>query len=91
MPDSLDFDATTTPQDIVSVLSLTTERWYTLFNASTTATLFHREAAQAPDPTGRKNRIEAGSGCTIQHTDAPIWFWTDDPAGCPVLVTERPR
>ena len=83
------FDVGADPQNARSVLSLTIGQRYTLQNISTTATLFYREAAVKPAPTMRAHRVESGGtawftpGATVQP-----WFWTDDPGGCPCVLTE---
>ena len=86
---SRDFDATTSSQDLVAALGLVAGTVYTGQNVSTTATLFVREAAAVPVPTARAFRIEAGGHFTINpRAGGPIWLWTDDPGGCPVLVDQ---
>ena len=85
---AVDFDATATPQDVVAAVGLMRGRAYTAQNASTVATVYVREAATAPAPTGRAFRVEAGGNFTVKPTGSPIWCWTDDPAGCPVILAE---
>ena len=88
---SHDFDATTTPQDVVAALSLTAGTTYTGQNVDTIATLRVREAATAPAATDRAHKIEAGGQFTIAPDPGEgIYVWTDDPAGCAVIVTEAP-
>ncbi len=97
---TLDFDATMVPQDLVAVAGLTQGVSYSGQNISTTATLFSREAINAPTPGARAWRVEAGGGgawgveaggaFTLKPMGAPIWLWTDDERGCPVVLAETP-
>ncbi len=41
-----------------------------------------------PSASSRAHRIEAGSGGIIKTDRDPLWVWTDDPGGCPVILTE---
>ena len=86
---SLDFDATGTPQSIEAALSLTDGQTYVLQNLSTTATLFSRNAATQPATSERAHRYEAGALFVFEADAADAsWLWTDDPAGCAVIVSE---
>ena len=87
---SRDFDASMVPQDLVAALGLVAGTLYAAQNVSTTATLFVREDSVVPEPTARAFRIEAGGHFTCSPTGNPIWLWTDDLAGCPVLLDEAP-
>ena len=88
---SRDFDATAVPQDVVAALSLTAGTRYQGQNASTTATLFIRETVVAPVTGDRAFRVEAGGAFTVgPEPGVAVWLWTDDPAGCPVIVGEAP-
>lgn len=87
---ALDFDATTTPRDVVAALSLTAQSIYAAQNTSTTATLFVREAAAAPTPGARAFKVEAGSPFELRPLGEPIYLWTDDPQGCPVILNLAP-
>ncbi len=83
---SKDFDATGVPVDIVDALSLEPNTLYTGQNVSTTATLFVREAAAMPSTSARAFKVEAGSPFTLKFQGTPLWFWTDDANGCPVVL-----
>ena len=86
---SMDFDATGTPADIVASLSLTPGTRYAGQNVSTTATAFIREAATAPAVGARAHKVEAGGQFTLNPLAGEgIYAWTDDPLGCPLIVTE---
>lgn len=86
---SQDFDATTTPQDIVAALSLTAGTRYTGQNVSTFATLRVRQAAGAPAASDRAHKIEAGGSFTIDpQTGQGVFVWTDEADGAAVIVTE---
>ena len=86
---SQDFDATTVPQDIISVLNLTAGSAYTCQNVDAISTLRFREAATVPDAIARAHKIEAGGHFTFEpQTGQLIYLWTDDPRGCKVIVTE---
>ena len=85
---SMDFDANQAPRNVVSVLGLALRTRYTCQNVSGTATLFFREAAAQPAATDRAFRIEPGGFFTLEPQGTPLWFWTDDPDGCAVVVTE---
>ena len=85
---SQDYDATLVPADIVTGLSLAEGTQYQGQNTSTIATLRIREAAVAPDANARAIRVEAGGVFTIKPDGDGIWVWTDDAAGCPVILTE---
>ena len=87
---SRDFDSTLLPTDIVSDLGLTVGVAYEGQNLSTVATLRIRQAATEPEADSRAIRIEAGGVFTINPDGDGIWLWTDDTAGCPVIVTESP-
>ena len=87
---SQDFDASQVPVDIVTGLSLAAGTLYQAQNTSTTATLRIREAAVAPAADARAIRIEAGGVFTINPDGDGIWLWTDDTAGCPVILTPAP-
>ncbi len=83
---SMDFDATGVPTDIVDALGLTSGTRYTGQNVSTTATLFVREAAAMPTMHARAFKVEAGSPFTLKPEGIPLWVWTDDPNGCPLVL-----
>ena len=87
---AIDVDVTVTPQDVVTVAGLTAGTPYQVQNVSTTATLFVREAVNAPAAGARGFRVEAGGNATIRpEAGAAVWLWTDDPAGrCPVILDE---
>ena len=83
----MDFDATQTPVDVVSALGLEAGTTYSGQNVSNTSTLFVREVATVPDITDRAFRIEAGSSFRIRPDGRlSIWIWTDESAGCPVIL-----
>ena len=84
----MDFDATPVPVDVVAALGLTQDTRYSGQNVSGTATLFVREAAAAPAVTDRAFRIQSDGQFTLRPRGAPIWLWTDEPSGCPVIVGE---
>ena len=84
---SQDFDVSRTPADIVAGLSLTQGQRYTVQNVSPAATMFLRQATAAA-VSDRAHRIETGGYMTIRPDGEPIWLWTDDAAGCPVIATE---
>ena len=87
---SQDFDATAAPADLVAGLSLAVGTKFTVHNTSTVATAFFREAAVAPAPNARAFRVEASGAVTIRAKAAgdKIFVWTDDPGGCPLIVSE---
>ncbi len=85
---AIDFDATLVPTDIVAAGSLASQQAYTAQNLSGVASLFVREASSAPSPRERAFKIEPGTVFTIRPTGAPIYVWTDDAAGCPVILNE---
>ena len=87
---SQDFDATGAPADIVAGLGLSSGTHYQGQNTSTTATLRVRESVAAPAADARAIRIEAGGVFTTNPDGDGIWLWTDDTAGCPVIITESP-
>ena len=82
----MDFDATQTPVDVVAALGLTQGTRYTGQNVSGTATLFAREATAPPAVTDRAFRVESAGQFTIRPSGPPIWCWTDESAGCPVIL-----
>ena len=84
----IDFDASSDPADVAAGASLTQGTRYTVQNLSTVATLFIREQAGQPAATARAFRIEAGGMFTIKSAGTPIWLWTDDPDGCPMILAE---
>ena len=84
---AVDIDATATPRDLVTVAGLAVGTTYSGQNLSTTATLFIRGAATAPDAGERAFRVEAGGAFTITaEAGAGIFVWTDDAAGCPLIL-----
>ena len=85
---SMDFTATLAPRAINVSLSLSLHVRYQCQNVSGLATLFFREATATPPATDRAFRIEPGGYFVLAPEGDPLWFWTDDPAGCPVVVTE---
>ena len=86
-----DFNATGTPQDIVAALGLDMGKTYTCQNVGAFQTLRVREAASAPDARASAFRVEASGHFTVKPDGAnAIWVWTDDPAECPVVLTEAP-
>ena len=85
---ALDFDATNVPTDVVASLNLVNGRSYTGQNVSTIATLFARESATAVTPGTRSFRVEAGGDFQLDISVDPIYLWTDDPDGCPVIFDE---
>ena len=90
MADSLEFDATAAPTDVASALSLDTGTRYAGQNLSTVATLFLREKSTAPAAGERAFRIESGGPFSVRPTGTPIWLWTDDAGGCPLILGEAP-
>ena len=87
---AMDFDATLVPRDIVAGLSLATGTRYTVQHVGVHGTMFVRESAAEPAPSARAFRVEAGVPVTIEPDGEPIWFWTDEPDGVPVLVNAAP-
>ena len=88
---SQDFDAMGAPTDIVAGLGLAAGELYQGQNTSTTATLRVRESVAAPTADARAIRIEAGGNFTFSPDGTNgIWLWTDEPAGCPVILTPAP-
>ena len=88
---SQDFDASQVPVDIVADLGLTVGTLYEGQNVSTTATLRVRQAAAAPSADARAIRVEASGSFRLSPDGTNgVWVWTDDPGGCPVIVTEAP-
>ena len=43
-----------------------------------------------PDANAPAFRIEASGHFIIEPANNPLWLWTDDPDGCPVVITESP-
>ena len=82
------FDASVLPVDIVAALGLAQDTRYSGQNVSQTSTLFVREAAAAPAVTDRAFRIQSDGQFTLRPRGAPIWLWTDEADGCPVIVGE---
>ena len=84
----IDFDATGSPADVVSVAGLVQGTRYTFQNVGTIATLFIREQAAQPSPlTARAFRVESGGNFTLKSAGTPIWLWTDN-GTCPVILSE---
>ena len=86
---SRNFNATAMPQNIRTTFGLVNGASYTGQNVLATATLFLRDAAVRPQPNARAFRHETGGFFYFtpdRTTD--LWAWTDDPAGCAVIVTE---
>ena len=84
-----DFNATTTPRDIVDELGLVVGTRYTIQNVSTVATLRFREAVTPPSPDARAFRAEAGSAFALKPDGTNgIFLWTDDAEGAPVICSE---
>ena len=91
MAETIDFDLTGTPVDLIAGLSLKVGTVYAVQNASTTATARFRESDTAPAASARAFRIEAGGNLSIK-ANAPgdkIFAWTDAADGCPLVVSER--
>ena len=86
----MDFDATQNPVDIVVAVGLAQDTIYSGQNVSGTATLYVREAATIPAVTDRAFRVESGGRFTLRPRGAPIWFWTDESAGCSVILSVAP-
>ena len=87
---SQNFDATRVPADIVADLGLAIGTSYVGQNLSTFATLLFRESANAPDVSARAFRVESGGVFTLgPQSGVGIWLWSDDAAGCPVVVSEQ--
>ena len=84
-----DFDATSVPVDVVAALGLAGSTTFQVQNVSTTATLFIRETSDPVTGASRSFRAEAGGLFTIKVALDPIWMWTDDPSGCPVILDEQ--
>ena len=85
---SIDFDIGRAPVDVTPML--TTGTTYAGQNLSTTATIFFREAATVPTLPSFGFRVEASGSFTLKPSGPGIWFWTDDAAGAPIIVTESP-
>ena len=86
----MDFDATVIPADVVVALSLAQGVLYSGQNVSGTSTLYVREQVAAPDLTDRAFRVESGGRFTLRPSGEPIWAWTDELAGCAVIVAVAP-
>ena len=86
---SRNFNATGMPQSIRTVLGLVNGTDYVGQNVSASATLFLRDAAVRPQPNARAFRHET-SGFFYFSPDGitDLWAWTDDLAGCAVIVSE---
>lgn len=82
-----DFDATTTPQDVVSVLSLEAGKEYAIQNLSGRATLYFRSAPTAPDMSARAFEVSPKQVGYI-NGDEPTWVWTDSAFGSQAIVDE---
>ena len=87
---AVDFDATTTPQDVFAALSFTVGVSYTGQNVDAKATLFVREDIAVPLVTARAFRVESGGYFTLKSvaTADQAFLWTDDADGCAVIFTE---
>ena len=83
-----DFNVTSIPVDIVAALGLIAGKSYTGQNVSTTASLFVRPSIAAPSVSDRHFHITSGEHFTIRPDATPIWCWTNDSSGCPVIVDE---
>ena len=89
MPDAIDHDVTVVPTDIVAAASLTVGTTYYGMNLSTTATLYGRPESNEPAVTARAYRYEAGGEFELEIKQGEkIWLWTDDSAGCPIILNE---
>ena len=84
----MDFDATLIPVDVVAALNLEYGLDYLLQNVAPSATLFVRESLTAPAVTERGFKVESGGRFVLRPKpiDVPLWLWTDEPAGCAVIV-----
>ena len=86
---SMDFNATQIPQNMTSALGLIVDQQYTGQNVSTVATLYAREDSVQPAVGARAFRHESGGFFYFMPSaNNDLWVWTDDPDGCPVIVTE---
>ena len=83
----MDFDATLVPADVVAALGLTQGTRYSGQNVGL-ATLYIREQVAAPDLTDRAFRVQSGGAFTLRPAGEPVWLWTDDAGGCPVILAE---
>ena len=85
---SRNFDASTTPRSLETVLGLPVGASCWLQNLSPSATLLIRQAAVAPAADTRAHKIFAGEDVVVQvDSDSRLWCWTLDPEGCPVIAT----
>ena len=85
---SRNFDATLVPRSLETALGLSVGDTCWLQNLSPTATLLVRQAAVTPAATARAHQIFAGEDVNIQvDAGSRIWAWTDDPDGCPCILT----
>ena len=84
---AIDYEASATPTDLVAGAGLVAGTLYAGQNTSTTATLFVRGALVTPAAGDRAFRVEAGSPFQVKDRGEPIWVWTDEPAGCPMILT----
>ena len=85
---TLDFRATSQPQNIVAELNLVIGSNVVYQNIDRTATLHVRESAVAP-PAGAKGFLLGPSESYMMQVRAdPIWVWTNDDQGCQLVLNE---
>ena len=87
---AIDFDATGVPTELVTGASLVQGIQYSCMNVSTRATLFLREATTPPAADARAFRVETAGVFTVKPSGVGVYVWTDDPAGCPIILNEAP-
>ena len=86
---TLGFRASTAPADIVAALGMVAPVVYSVQNISAPpATLYVREGGPVPDAAAPAWRVESGGDLPLRYDGAPIWVWTDDAGGCPVILRE---
>ena len=85
---TLDFRATSQPQNIVAELNLRIGSNLVYQNIDRTASLHVRESDVAPPSGAAGFRLDPGQSYMAQISNSPIWVWTNDAAGCQLVLNE---
>ena len=85
---TLDFRATSDPQNIVAELNLRIGSNVVYQNIDRTAALHVRESDVAPPAGAAGFRLDPGESYMMQVRADPIWVWTNDDQGCQLVLNE---
>ena len=85
---TLDFRATSQPQNIVAELNLVIGSNYALQNIDRTAALRVRESVAVPAAGAAGFLLSPSESYILQVRNDPVWMWTNSGSGCQLVLNE---